>query len=89
LNHIQNIQLVPNQISNVLVCIKSIKDLQTKTNTIYKIIEVIENNTSHLLYLFENQSLNLTINNFYILEIKISKQKKYTINKVLLEIKNE
>lgn len=90
--HIQNISMNSNQFHNVLILVKDIKESKTKTGNDYKIIDAIENNINYSLYLFkndENNLSNLTIGNYYILETKLSKQKKYTISRVLLEIKDE
>lgn len=90
--HFQNIPLVSNQTNYVLVLVKGINEARTKTGANYKIIDGIENNMNYPLYLFKNETNefpNLLIDNYYVLEIKISKQKKYTISRVLSEIKNE
>ena len=87
--HIQNIPLVINQTNNVLVLIKNINEARTRTGSNYKIIDAMENNMNYPLYLFANNLTDLVINKYYLLEIKISKQKKYTISRVLSEIKNE
>ncbi len=87
--HIQNIPLVINQTNNVLVLIKNINEASTRTGSNYKIIDAMENNMNYPLYLFANDLTDLVINKYYLLEIKISKQKKYTISRVLSEIKNE
>lgn len=87
--HIQNIPLVINQTNNVLLLIKNINEARTRTGSNYKIIDAMENNTNYSLYLFTNDLNDLVVNKYYLLEIKISKQKKYTISRVLSEIKNE